>query len=1284
MNKKLSGLILLIFGLLALFAYGCSHSSGGFLANPMENKDIVSREAVIDGLGRLPTLTFPTGAKIEGLEENTLPSGTTVVVTEETIASSSRHKGYFSDYTPIYKCIYKITAFQNESNLTGTKNYVTTLEKPFKVTFPKSQLSQGAILLGIKESDSDPWRYLNISDSNDFIANMAGIRLSQSSAAEYSFELYRLGVQFALMTFGEKGESEMPETYVSSLTASTTSSIIVKNGKYSEDLKVKCILKGQMLDSIKPTDFRIRITYHSNQSDEAPIKVNGTNITQNNKADKTIPGSAYVHSFVVDSVTGYNLNGTSGDFSFTLNLKGVETKSFPNSFLIEVFNLIESEKILPYIYTEFCSVDMVERINHVGEYAIEYELDGGIVTPANPTGYNAASETFVLNEPTKEGYTFIGWTGFNGDTPQKNLAIIQGSDSDMSYFANYTPISYSITYQLEGGNLAKKNPLSYDITSSTIILNNPTKDNFRFVGWTGSNGDTPQMTLIIETGSTGNRTYVANFTEASYVITYNLDGGAVTPLNPTGYNTASETFTLTNPTKAGYEFIGWGGTGLTGNNNLKVSIEQGSTEDKEFTAYYSPIVYSIKYQLDGGQTAITNPSVYDVTSSTIVLNNPTKEGYVFTGWTSSEITTPRLNTVIEKGSYGNKTFTANWSLNSFKLTLKKGTGVAQVTGEGQYKYGASVIATCTMLDGYEFDFWAGNIEEGTFTMPANDVVMQANAKLINYSIECNLDGGSVVVSNPTSFTLISPSITLVNPTKKGYDFIGWTGSNIDVPQMDVTIDSGSTGNRSYTASYSLLTYGISYYLDGGAVNSDNPVNYNVNSNDIVLNNPTKDGFRFVGWTGSNGNEPQPAMTIESGSTGEKEFYANYVQAENTINYNLNGGTNHPNNPHGFNYASDTFVLYPPTKNGYSFIGWTGYNGDVPQMTVTVEHGSIGDRTYIANYEEVAFSITYHLGGGTNSLENRTGYAVNTETFTIHEPTRPGYAFVGWTEGAATFPQMLVTIPQGSTDDKVFTAHWVECITFTLPGGVPLVMHKCPEGTFLMGSPEGEQGREDFVGRESPQHSVTLTKPFYICKYEITQEQYIAVMGVASNPSNFKDTADYASRPVEQVNWNNAKAFCASLTNYLTLSIPNGYSGFDLPTEAQWEYACRAGTTTSLNNGTNLTQTNGNCPNLNAVGWYSNISNGETHPVGLKQPNAWGLYDMLGNVHEWCLDYYKETYYQDCGDCTDPTGPDTGSDVVLKGGRFNGFSALCRPAFRSNGPKGRVYLGIGFRPVLLKN
>ena len=105
--------------------------------------------------------------------------------------------------------------------------------------------------------------------------------------------------------------------------------------------------------------------------------------------------------------------------------------------------------------------------------------------------------------------------------------------------------------------------------SSTIILNNPTKDNFRFVGWTGSNGDTPQMTLIIETGSTGNRTYVANFTEASYVITYNLDGGAVTPLNPTGYNTASETFTLTNPTKAGYEFIGWGGTGLTGNNNLK-------------------------------------------------------------------------------------------------------------------------------------------------------------------------------------------------------------------------------------------------------------------------------------------------------------------------------------------------------------------------------------------------------------------------------------------------------------------------------------------------------------------------------------------------------------------------------------------------------------------------------------------------------------------------------------------------------------------------------------------
>ena len=654
------------------------------------------------------------------------------------------------------------------------------------------------------------------------------------------------------------------------------------------------------------------------------------------------------------------------------------------------------------------------------------------------------------------------------------------------------------------------------------------------------------------------------------------------------------------------------------------------------------------------------------------------------GWTGSNGNTPQTVLVIEKGSSENKTFTANWSKNSYRVTINKGTGISDVTGDGMHEYGSTVIASYTLIDGYEFDFWTGNNTESTFVMPANDVFMQANAKLKTYSISCNLNGGSVAAPNRTSYNRNSENITLVNPEKNGYTFDGWTGSNGNAPQTEVTIVSGSTGNKTYSANYSIITYSIEYFLNGGDA-VGNPVNYDVTTTDIVLNNPTKPEFRFVGWTGSNGNEPQPTVTIAQGSSGNKIFSANYVQSTNIINYNLDGGTNNPNNPHGFNPASPTFTLYQPTKTGYSFVGWTGSNGDVPQMTVTIESGSTGDRTYTAHFEEVPYTISYVLNGGTNHPGNRTGYDVQTETFYLYEPTRTGYTFVGWTEGIATFPILLTKVQIGSSGDKIFTAHWIETLTLNLPGGVPLVMHKIPHGTFTMGSPDNELGREydDYAEKESPQHQVTISKDFFIGKFEITQEQYEAVM--KTNPATYSGYADSASRPVERVSWNDAKAFCASLTTYLSGSIPDGFSHIDLPTEAQWDYACRAGTTTSLNNGTNIPVSAGNCNNLNELGWYSVISNSQSHPVGQKQPNAWGLYDMHGNVWEWCLDYFGQTYYQECGaSCNDPTGPDTGDKHVGRGGCLGYSPRGCRSAFRlSSSPTTRGNYS-GFRVVLVQN
>ena len=195
---------------------------------------------------------------------------------------------------------------------------------------------------------------------------------------------------------------------------------------------------------------------------------------------------------------------------------------------------------------------------------------------------------------------------------------------------------------------------------------------------------------------------------------------------------------------------------------------------------------------------------------------------------------------------------------------------------------------------------------------------------------------------------------------------------------------------------------------------------------------------------------------------------------------------------------------------------------------------------------------------------------------------------------------------------------------TLPQGVKLQMVKIPSGSFQ---------------REG--NTVTLTKPFYLGKYEVTQAQWQAVMG--SNPSNFKGD----NLPVECISWHDAKEFCKKLNEIYADKLPAGYQ-FDLPTEAQWEYACRAGTTTALNNGKDLTSDWGECSNLNEVAWYTKNSGGKTHEVGQKRANAWGLYDMHGNVWEWCRDWYGA--YPGIS-VTDPVGPSSGSDRVMRGGRW---------------------------------
>ena len=245
-----------------------------------------------------------------------------------------------------------------------------------------------------------------------------------------------------------------------------------------------------------------------------------------------------------------------------------------------------------------------------------------------------------------------------------------------------------------------------------------------------------------------------------------------------------------------------------------------------------------------------------------------------------------------------------------------------------------------------------------------------------------------------------------------------------------------------------------------------------------------------------------------------------------------------------------------------------------------------------------------------------------------------------------------------------------------------MMALIPAGTFRMGNiTNNSYGDSD----EKPVHEVTITQPFWMSRTEVTQAQYEAVMG--TNPSKFKG----ADLPVERVSWYEAVEFCNALSQQEGLDTCYSGSGsntvcdftangYRLPTEAEWEYACRGGEETDFYTGN---MTNSSCnpldPALDRAGWYCGNADDSTRTVGQKEPNGFGLYDMHGNVNEWCWDWFDSDFYA-ASPAEDPRGPGSGTRRVLRGGSWVFFARFCRSAGRYTKDPDNRNFNFGFRFV----
>ena len=524
-----------------------------------------------------------------------------------------------------------------------------------------------------------------------------------------------------------------------------------------------------------------------------------------------------------------------------------------------------------------------------------------------------------------------------------------------------------------------------------------------------------------------------------------------------------------------------------------------------------------------------------------------------------------------------------------------------------------------------------------------------------------------------------------SPERPGYRFSGWS------PEIPRVIPDQDTR---YQARWILESdYIITYKLNGGTNAPENPASYNVETETITLKDPVKTGYTFAGWYMAEDFTGGAVTKITQGSTGNITLYAKWELVSYTITYELGGGTNAPENPAGYNVETETITLKDPIKTGYTFAGWYGTENFTGEAVTEITQGTTGNITMYAKWLE-NYTITYELNGGINVPENPVSYNVETETITLKAPTKDGFAFTGWFESPDFSTTEVKEITQGSTGDKTLYARWIQS----------------EKGQHL-----AEGGSCTLNGKE-----VTLSS-FWISKYEVTQAEFVSVMtgnknGINANLSTFTSNPAAGEvqerRPVEMVSWYVAIVYCNLLSmkegltpcytiksstdpaawgtrptssvdedhdDWESVTCNFNANGYRLPTEAEWEYAARGGQAGITDGSWEYEYSGSNT--IDDVAWYKNNSDSKTHEVGKKQANALGLYDMSGNVKEWCWDLYNIfSVYPYPSGTEDPAGPVTGSRRVVRGGGWHYYASSCTVSNRDNIIPLFLYNYGGFRLV----
>ena len=541
--------------------------------------------------------------------------------------------------------------------------------------------------------------------------------------------------------------------------------------------------------------------------------------------------------------------------------------------------------------------------------------------------------------------------------PAVSLSISEGNDA-VSFLMPYAPLTltltadklYTVTMDTADGDPIR--PIQYTVESEAFQLPTPVRTGYIFLGWTGEGITEPQKTIEIPQGSTGDRTYTANWQVIEYTIITLLEGGNAGSSQVYFY-TVEQTVTLPTPTRTGYTFLGWTGEGIT-TPQPNVTIPKGSTGDKTYIENWELTEYNITMDLSGGSGQ--EKVVYTMTDEDFELPTPTRHGYEFVGWTGEGITTPQTSVKIPKGSTGNKAYTANWKAIEYTITLDTNGG--PVVSPIKYTVEDSFTLPYPLRPGYEFVGWT---LDGSGMIPAMPLIIyygttgnlryKAEWRLAEYTITMDLDGGSG--QEKVVYTITDEDFELPTPTRNGYEFVGWTGERITTPQTRVKIPKGSTGNKAYTANWKVIRYTITLVTNGGAVIAS--IRYTVEDSVTLPIPPDRPGYEFSGWVlDGSGQFPSTPMIIPKGSTGDRIYKAEWRVASYTITYVSHGKAYNwvqytINNQVYFGTPEEDPSYYLP---GYTFVGWKIDGVEGTPRSYMLPKGSYGNRTATMLWEPI--------------------------------------------------------------------------------------------------------------------------------------------------------------------------------------------------------------------------------------------------------------------------------------------------------------------------------------------